>query len=102
MILQIRNALSKHQKALGTLISLEMGKILAEGVGEVQEVVDICEYAVGLSRSMGGKLLPSERPRHFMMETWNPIGLVGVISAFNFPVINTSFLGCSVWLECCD
>lgn len=62
------------------------GKILPEGVGEVQEYVDICDYAVGLSRMLAGAILPSERPGHVLMERWNPLGLVGVISAFNFPV----------------
>lgn len=63
-----------------------MGKILAEGLGEVQEYIDICDYAVGLSRMFDGKILPSERAGHVLLETWNPLGCVGVISAFNFPV----------------
>ncbi|KAF4014850.1 hypothetical protein G4228_006590 [Cervus hanglu yarkandensis] len=71
-------------------VSLEMGKILVEGVGEVQEYVDVCDYAVGLSRMIGGPILPSEskqrRPGHALIEQWNPVGLVGVITAFNFPV----------------
>jgi len=67
------------------LVSLEMGKILAEGLGEVQEYIDICDYAVGLSRMFEGKIYPSERPGHFLMEQWNPLGIVGIISAFNFP-----------------
>ncbi|KAH7331412.1 hypothetical protein KP509_20G031600 [Ceratopteris richardii] len=62
-----------------------MGKILAEGVGEVQEVIDMCDYAVGLSRQLNGSVLPSERPNHAMLEVWNPLGIVGVITAFNFP-----------------
>ncbi len=62
-----------------------MGKILAEGRGEVQEFIDICDYAVGLSRMFDGKIFPSERPGHFLIEQWNPLGIVGVISAFNFP-----------------
>ena len=62
------------------------GKIFAEGVGEVQEFVDICDYATGLSRTFGGPILPSERPGHVLLEVWNPLGVVGVISAFNFPV----------------
>ncbi|MEE6507779.1 hypothetical protein FKM82_030702 [Ascaphus truei] len=66
--------------------SLEMGKILVEGVGEVQEYVDICDFAVGLSRIIGGPMLPSERPGHALIEQWNPVGLVGIITAFNFPV----------------
>uniref|UniRef100_A0A8B9X1Q0 aldehyde dehydrogenase (NAD(+)) n=1 Tax=Bos mutus grunniens TaxID=30521 RepID=A0A8B9X1Q0_BOSMU len=67
-------------------VSLEMGKILVEGVGEVQEYVDVCDYAVGLSRMIGGPILPSERPGHALIEQWNPVGLVGIITAFNFPV----------------
>jgi len=63
-----------------------MGKIRSEGLGEVQEFIDICDMAVGMSRTIDGKVLPSERPGHFMMEMWNPIGNVGVITAFNFPV----------------
>ena len=63
-----------------------MGKIRSEGLGEVQEYIDICDMAVGLSRTIEGKILPSERPGHFMMENWNPIGNVGVITAFNFPM----------------
>jgi aldehyde dehydrogenase family 7 member A1 len=64
---------------------MEMGKVLAEGLGEVQEFIDICDYAVGLSRMFDGKIFPSERPGHFLMEQWNPLGVIGVISAFNFP-----------------
>jgi len=62
------------------------GKILPEGIGEVQEYVDICDYAVGLSRMFEGKVIPSERPNHALLEMWNPLGTVGVITAFNFPV----------------
>lgn len=62
-----------------------MGKILPEGIGEVQEFVDICDYAVGLSRSFAGQVIPSERPKHVILEKWRPLGLVGIISAFNFP-----------------
>jgi len=71
---------------LGSLLSLEMGKIKSEGLGEVQEYIDICDMAVGMSRTIDGKVLNSERPSHLMMEVWNPIGNVGVITAFNFPV----------------
>lgn len=63
-----------------------LGKILPEGIGEVQEYIDICDYAVGLSRSFSGSIFPSERPGHVLMEQWNPLGTIGVISAFNFPV----------------
>jgi aldehyde dehydrogenase family 7 protein A1 len=86
IVRQMRCALDEKKNDLGKLVSLEMGKILAEGVGEVQEYIDICDYAVGLSRSMAGSVIPSERPGHFMMEQWHPLGTVGVISAFNFPV----------------
>jgi len=72
--------------ALGALLTLEMGKIRSEGLGEVQEYIDICDMAVGMSRTIDGKVLNSERPGHFMMENWNPIGNVGIITAFNFPV----------------
>ena len=71
---------------LGLLVTLEAGKILSEGLGEVQEMIDICDYAVGLSRQLFGLTIASERPDHRMMETWRPLGVVGVISAFNFPV----------------
>ncbi|XP_072272118.1 alpha-aminoadipic semialdehyde dehydrogenase [Pyxicephalus adspersus] len=86
IVRQIGDALRKKITALGNLVSLEMGKILVEGVGEVQEYVDICDYAVGLSRIIGGPILPSERPGHALIEQWNPVGLVGIITAFNFPV----------------
>lgn len=78
--------LREHKQALGRLVSLEAGKILAEGEGEVQEMIDICDFAVGLSRQLYGLTIASERPGHRMMETWHPMGVVGVISAFNFPV----------------
>ncbi len=71
---------------LGRLVTLEAGKITSEGLGEVQEMIDICDYAVGLSRQLFGLTLATERPGHRMMETWHPLGVVGVISAFNFPV----------------
>ncbi|XP_060523453.1 alpha-aminoadipic semialdehyde dehydrogenase isoform X2 [Cylas formicarius] len=85
IVRQIGDALRKNLSALGKLISLEMGKILPEGIGEVQEYVDICDYAVGLSRSLSGSIFPSERPGHVLIEKWNPLGVIGVISAFNFP-----------------
>uniref|UniRef100_A0A6B2FEG8 Alpha-aminoadipic semialdehyde dehydrogenase n=1 Tax=Bothriechis nubestris TaxID=1766655 RepID=A0A6B2FEG8_9SAUR len=86
IVRQIGDALRDKIKILGNLVSLEMGKIFVEGVGEVQEYVDICDYAVGLSRMFGGPVLPSERPGHALIEQWNPLGLVGIITAFNFPV----------------
>lgn len=85
IVRQIGESLRKKKKPLGQLISLEMGKILSEGEGEVQEFIDICDFACGLSRMLEGKIIPSERPQHFMMENWNPLGLIGVITAFNFP-----------------
>ncbi|XP_077200557.1 alpha-aminoadipic semialdehyde dehydrogenase [Paroedura picta] len=85
IVRQIGDNLRKKIKVLGSLVSLEMGKILIEGVGEVQEYVDICDFAVGLSRMIGGPILPSERPGHALIEQWNPVGLVGIITAFNFP-----------------
>jgi aldehyde dehydrogenase (NAD+) len=78
--------LRAHKDALGRLVTIENGKILAEGTGEVQEMIDICDFAVGLSRQLYGLTIASERPGHRMMETWHPLGPVGVITAFNFPV----------------
>lgn len=78
--------LRKHKQALGKLVTLECGKVLSEGLGEVQEMIDICDFAVGLSRQLYGLTIQSERPEHHMRETWQPLGPVGVISAFNFPV----------------
>ncbi|PAV91882.1 hypothetical protein WR25_15629 isoform B [Diploscapter pachys] len=85
VVRQIGDRLRSQLQNLGKLVSLEMGKISAEGVGEVQEYVDICDYATGLSRSLNGQILPSERSGHALLEQWNPLGVVGVISAFNFP-----------------
>ena len=79
-------ALRKHKDALGSLVSLENGKIKPEGDGEVQEMIDIADFAVGQSRMMYGLTMHSERPGHRMYEQWHPLGLVGIISAFNFPV----------------
>lgn len=78
--------LRARKQALGRLVSIETGKILSEGLGEVQEMIDICDFAVGLSRQLYGLTIATERREHRMMETWHPIGVVGVISAFNFPV----------------
>ncbi len=77
--------LTEHKDDLATLISLEVGKITSEARGEIQEMIDICDFAVGLSRQLYGRTMPSERPGHRLMETWHPLGVVGVISAFNFP-----------------
>jgi len=76
---------AEHKADLAELISIEVGKIGSEALGEVQEMVDICDFAVGLSRQLDGRTMPSERPGHRLMETWHPLGVVGVISAFNFP-----------------
>jgi aldehyde dehydrogenase (NAD+) len=86
MVRKIANALRDHKAELGRLISLETGKILAEGEGEVQEAIDIADFGVGLSRQLYGKIIQSERREHRMMEQWHPLGVVGVITAFNFPV----------------
>ncbi|XP_039292847.1 alpha-aminoadipic semialdehyde dehydrogenase [Nilaparvata lugens] len=86
IVRQIGDALRSKLVPLGKLVSLEMGKIQAEGIGEVQEYVDICDYAVGLSRMFSGSIIPSERPGHVLLEKWNPLGVIGVISAFNFPI----------------
>jgi len=86
IVRQLGNKLRENKEALGALVTLEMGKIAAEGQGEVQEMVDICDFAVGLSRQLYGLTMPSERQDHRMMEQWHPLGVVGVISAFNFPV----------------
>jgi len=80
------NKLREHKETLGALVTLECGKIYQEGLGEVQEMIDICDFAVGLSRQLYGLTIASERPGHRMAENWHPIGPVGVISAFNFPV----------------
>jgi len=82
----IGEKLREKKDALGSLVSLEMGKIKAEGDGEVQEMIDMADYAVGLSRMIGGRTMESERPNHRMYEQWHPLGVVGVITAFNFPV----------------
>ncbi len=86
LIRDLGNALRELKEPLGDLVSLEMGKIRAEGHGEVQEMIDICDFAVGLSRQLYGLTLASERPAHRMMEQWHPLGVVGIITAFNFPV----------------
>jgi aldehyde dehydrogenase (NAD+) len=86
LVRDLGNALRELKEPLGDLVTLEMGKIRAEGHGEVQEMIDICDFAVGLSRQLYGLTLASERPGHRMMEQWHPLGPVGVITAFNFPV----------------
>ena len=86
LVRDLGNALRELKEPLGDLVSLEMGKIRAEGHGEVQEMIDICDFATGLSRQLYGLTLASERPAHRMMEQWHPLGVAGVITAFNFPV----------------
>ena len=86
IVRQLGNALRELKADLGRLVSLEAGKITAEGEGEVQEMIDICDFAVGLSRQLYGLTIASERPQHRMLEQWHPLGVVGIITAFNFPV----------------
>ena len=93
--------LVEHQDDLATLVSIEAGKITSEARGEIQEMVDICDFAVGLSRQLYGRTMPSERPGHRLMETWHPLGVVGVVSAFNFPAAVWSW-NTAVALVCGD
>src|SRR5438309_5669650 len=93
--------LRHHKQALGRLVSIEAGKILEEGQGEVQEMIDICDFAVGLSRQLYGRVIASERPGHRMLETWHPLGPVGIITAFNFPVAVWSW-NAALALVCSD
>ena len=86
LVKRLSELLTAHKGDLATLVSLEVGKITSEALGEVQEMIDICDFAVGLSRQLYGRTMASERPGHRLMETWHPLGVVGVISAFNFPV----------------
>lgn len=85
IVRQIGDEFRKYKTELGSIVSLEMGKILPEGLGEIQEIIDICDLAVGLSRQLEGKVIASERPFHQLLECWNPLGNCGVITAFNFP-----------------
>ncbi len=86
LVRRLGEALRAHKEPLGRLVTIENGKILQEGLGEVQEMIDICDFAVGLSRQLYGLTIASERPGHRMMETWHPLGVVGIVTAFNFPV----------------
>ena len=86
IVREIGEELRKHKDDLGALVSLEMGKILTEGKGEVQEMIDVADFAVGLSRQLYGLTMQSERPSHRMFEQWHPLGVVGIVTAFNFPV----------------
>jgi aldehyde dehydrogenase (NAD+) len=90
--------LREEKDELGRLVSSECGKILSEGLGEVQEMIDICDFAVGLSRQLYGLTIATERPGHRMMETWHPLGVVGVISAFNFPVAVWAWNACLAYV----
>lgn len=86
LVRELGELLREHKDDLGALVSIEAGKIVSEGLGEVQEMIDICDLAVGLSRQLFGLTIATERPGHRMMEQWHPLGVIGVISAFNFPV----------------
>jgi aldehyde dehydrogenase (NAD+) len=98
IVRQIGEELRKNKAVLGKLVSYEMGKSLQEGYGEVQEMIDICDFAVGLSRQLYGLTIASERTNHRMMEQWHPIGIVGIISAFNFPVAVWSWNTMLAWV----
>ncbi len=98
VVRQIGEALRSNKTALGKLVSYEMGKSLQEGYGEVQEMIDICDFAVGLSRQLHGLTMHSERPAHRMYEQWHPLGIVGIISAFNFPVAVWSWNSMLAWV----
>jgi len=98
IVRQIGEALRQHKSDLGKLVSYEMGKSLQEGYGEVQEMIDICDFAVGLSRQLHGLTMHSERPAHRMYEQWHPLGIVGIISAFNFPVAVWSWNSMLAWI----
>lgn len=98
VVRQIGQALRDNKDALGKLVSYEMGKSLQEGYGEVQEMIDICDFAVGLSRQLYGLTMHSERPSHRMYEQWHPLGVVGIISAFNFPVAVWSWNAALAWI----
>lgn len=98
VVRQLAEQLRVHKEALGTLVSYEMGKSLQEGLGEVQEMIDICDFAVGLSRQLYGLTMHSERPGHRMYEQYHPLGIVGIISAFNFPVAVWNWNSALAWV----
>lgn len=98
IVRQMGKAFRKYKEELGMLVSYEMGKSLQEGLGEVQEIIDICDFAVGLSRQLYGLTMHSERPNHRMYEQYHPLGIVGVISAFNFPVAVWSWNSMLAWI----
>ena len=101
LVHRLGELLREHKEDLAELVTIEAGKIRSEALGEVQEMIDICDFAVGLSRQLYGRTMPSERPGHRLMETWHPLGVVGVITAFNFPVAVWSWNTC-VALVCGD
>ena len=86
LVARLGELLAEHKDDLATLVTVEVGKIGSEALGEVQEMIDICAFAVGLSRQLYGRTIASERPSHRLLENWHPLGVVGVITAFNFPV----------------
>ncbi|OJV16581.1 MAG: aldehyde dehydrogenase family protein [Dyadobacter sp. 50-39] len=98
IVRQMGTKLREYKQELGTLVSYEMGKSLQEGLGEVQEMIDICDFATGLSRQLYGLTMHSERPQHRMYEQWHPLGVVGIISAFNFPVAVWSWNSMVAWV----
>ena len=98
IVRQVGEALRENKEILGQLVSYEMGKSLQEGLGEVQEMIDICDFAVGLSRQLYGLTMHSERPMHRMYEQYHPLGIVGIISAFNFPVAVWSWNAALAWV----
>ena len=98
IVRKFNDELRRLKEPLGKLVSYEMGKSLQEGLGEVQEMIDICDFAVGLSRQLHGLTMHSERPGHRMYEQYHPLGIVGIISAFNFPVAVWSWNTALAWI----
>ena len=98
LVRQFGNKLREKKEELGQLVSWEMGKSLQEGLGEVQEMIDICDFAVGLSRQLHGVTMTSERPSHRLYEQYHPLGIIGIISAFNFPVAVWSWNVALAWV----
>src|SRR6185437_4264445 len=101
LVARLGELLTAHKNELATLVTCEVGKITSEAAGEVQEMIDICQFAVGLSRQLYGRTIASERPAHRLLETWHPLGVVGVITAFNFPVAVWSW-NAAIALVCGD
>jgi aldehyde dehydrogenase (NAD+) len=101
LVKRLGELLSEHKADVAELVSIEAGKITSEALGEVQETIDICDFAVGLSRQLDGRTMPSERPGHRLMETWHPLGVIGLITAFNFPAAVWSW-NAAVALACGD